>query len=230
MLIQSITETKSAEWFSHGFGRWVWAQERRYCRRMAEDAFGFYALQMGHQKHPVLRRSPVRNYAVIGIGGGCTIVADWTALPFADESVDFVLLAHALESSTMPHAVLRESVRILRPQGKLLLIGFNPWSLLGARMATMPWRSRWISLGRVKDWLSLLNMSVSEGRFAVFMPPLARRTLRRWRWLEKAGRRWWPLGGGVYFISARKTMPGFRLVGRLRHRLPMWATPAEAKR
>ncbi|MBE8158947.1 MAG: class I SAM-dependent methyltransferase [Betaproteobacteria bacterium] len=220
MLIHSWGENKPREWFATRFGRYVLAQERRYCGLMAGDCFGVFALHLGNPPRPP-RRAPQRHCIAVGLDKECAVAADWTALPFAAESVDFVLLAHALESARAPHAVLREAVRVLRPHGRLLIAGFNPWSLLGMRLAELPWRKRWLSLLRVKDWLKLLDMSVTEGRFAVFMPPHeSRRARRRFRWMEKAGRRWWPLGGGVYFISAVKTTPGAQLVGRLRYPPP----------
>ena len=221
MLIQSIGENKPEQWFASGFGHWVMAQERRYCRRMLGEAFGLYALQLGHCRRSLTRAAPVHNHAIVGSDDGCQVFADWTALPFATETVDCVLLAHALEAAATPHAVLRETVRVLRPQGRLLIVGFNPWSLLGARLAVIPWRERWLSLQRVKDWLALLEMSVVEGQFAVFMPPHRWRARRRLGWLEKAGRRWWPLGGGVYFLHAIKRPPAIHPVGRLNYRMPL---------
>lgn len=219
MLIRDIDENQPEEWFNADFGRWVRAQELRYCRRMSEDAFGYFALQMGLCQYPSLLRAPIRNRATVGDGG--TITADLSALPFAADSVDFILLVHALESSHSPHAVLREAARVLRPQGRLLIVGFNPWSLLGARIRRMPWRDNWISLLRLRDWLALLDMAVIEGRFAAFLPPHDKQNRRRWGWMEKAGRRWWPLGGGVYFVSAQKMTVDIRHVGKLR-RLPLW--------
>lgn len=223
MLKQSGGENKTEEWFASGFGRWVLAQEARYCSQMCGEVFGFYALQLGHRRKLILR-SPVRNRAIVGWEDNCDIVADWTALPFAGESADFIVLAHALEESGEPHEVLREAARVLRPHGQMLIVGFNPWSLLGARIADMPWRRDWISLMRIKDWLALLNMSPEEGRFAVFVPPYEMRGgSKRFSWLEKAGRRWWPLGGGVYFLRAVKQTGGMRMIGKLRRRLPAFA-------
>ena len=225
MLIHS--EEKTNQWFAGRFGRYILAQERRHCAQMAED-FGMFALHMGCPPRPP-RRTAQRHCAAVGLEKECEVAADWTALPFASESVDFVLLAHALESSRTPHAVLREAVRVLRPHGRLLVAGFNPWSLL--RAANLPWRKRWLPLPRIKDWLQLLDMSVAEGRFAVFMPPHETRKMRRrFRWMEKAGRRWWPMGGGVYFLSAIKTTPGARLVGRLRYSPPSGRRAAAARR
>ena len=50
------------------------------------------------------------------------IVADASALPFADASLDFVLSAHALEHMWDPIAVLAEWYRVVRPGGYVFLI------------------------------------------------------------------------------------------------------------
>jgi hypothetical protein len=36
--------------------------------------------------------------------------------------------------------------------------------------------------------------------------------LRRFGFLEAAGDRWWPFGGGVYFLHGIKRVPGMRLI------------------
>ena len=217
MLIQDDNNGGIApeQWFDGGFGRLVAAQEQRLCDRLAADSFGFYAVQLGMPNRRLMRRSPVLNNARVGFGEGCDIIADWSALPFADESADLVLLAHALEAAAEPQAVLREAVRVLRPEGRLVIVGFNPWSLLGAfaRPARAPWRDNWLSLARVKDWLSLLQINVTRGMFAVFLPPVAsNRNRRRLAWLERAGRRWWPLAGGVYFLLGIKRRAHLRII------------------
>jgi hypothetical protein len=40
--------------------------------------------------------------------------------------------------------------------------------------------------------------------------------LQRFRWLDAAGDRWWPIGGAVYVIQAIKRVPGMRLL------MPKW--------
>src|SRR5690606_4575216 len=55
------------------------------------------------------------------------------ALPLASQSVDLLVLPHTLEYADDPHAVLREAERVLIHEGRLIIAGFNPWSLWGAR-------------------------------------------------------------------------------------------------
>ena len=222
MIIQKDADAPE-RWFATGFGRLVAAQEQRYCDRLAADSFGFFGVQLGMPARRLMRRSPVLRIVRIGAEKGCDIAAEWSALPLADESADVVLLAHALESAPEPRAVLREAVRVLRPEGRLVIIGFNPWSLLGAfaKPARAPWRKNWLSLARVKDWLTLLQITVVRGMFAVFLPPLAEsKNRRRFAFMERAGRRWWPLAGGVYFLLGIKRRAQMRLITPAFHRPP----------
>ena len=138
--------------------------------------------------------------------------AQWDELPFETESADFIIAAHALEAARNPRGALREIVRVLRPEGKLLIVGFNPVSILAFRAKTSgaPWAGKWVSLHRVKVWLDLLEMTVVEGSFSVFRPPV--RNFQKWAWMEKAGARWWPMAGGVYFVAAIKRRPGARMI------------------
>ena len=126
------------------------------------------------------------------------------------------LLPHALEFASNPHQILREVQRVLVPEGHLIVAGFNPWSLWGVRRALKsgreahyPWCGRFINLPRLKDWLALLGFEVAGGRMSCYAPPFSREQwLGRFRFMEAAGDRWWPIGGGVYFVDAVKRVPG----------------------
>lgn len=54
------------------------------------------------------------------------VVARPSELPLASDSVDVLVLHHTLDVTRHPQQVLRESVRVLRPGGTLLLVGFDP--------------------------------------------------------------------------------------------------------
>ena len=82
------------------------------------------------------------------------------ALPVATESIDTVILPHVLEFASNPHQVLHEVARILKPEGRLFLLGLNPWSpedfLRHLPRKQSRWRSRFVSSHRLLDWLNLL--------------------------------------------------------------------------
>ena len=130
-------------------------------------------------------------------------------LPFEAKSVGLVILPHVLEFSDYPHQILREVERILMPEGNLVVLGFNPLSLWGLtslfRRNRMPWNGRFSTLGRIKDWLALLNFELTAGKMIYHKPPIQSETVRgRLDFLERAGDRWWPLGAAVYAVVARK--------------------------
>jgi hypothetical protein len=128
------------------------------------------------------------------------------------------VMPHALEFTDDPHLMLREAWRVIRPEGQIVVSGFNPFSLFGTRRyfgrgATPPWNGNFITVYRMKDWLSLLGFDVVGGRLDGYVPPFAREPwLNRFRWFEQAGDRWWPIGGGVYFLRATKKVLGMRVI------------------
>ena len=158
---------------------------------------------------------------------------DFDALPFPSNSLDLVVLPHALELARDPHQTLREVERVLVPEGRVVIVGYNPTSLWGARQRLgrmrrgmaigrdrplfMPPDGEFLGYWRLRDWLRLLSFEVEGGRFGCYRPPLAsQRWLDRFGWMEPAGDRWWPVLGAVYFLVAVKRVRGMRLVGLAR--------------
>src|SRR5690606_4793432 len=149
--------------------------------------------------------------------------------PLATQSVDLLTLPHALEYASDPHRVLREAERVLMPEGRLVITGFNPWSLwsLRHRLSRRDWLpecDRLISIARLKDWLKLLSFDMDRGHFGCYVPPVSsERWLRRYAFMEDAGDRWWPVCGAVYVVSAVKRVHGMQIVA------PSWKTRKRAR-
>jgi SAM-dependent methyltransferase len=83
------------------------------------------------------------------------------ALPIAGDSVDILILPHVLEFVADRHQILREAERVLKPEGRLFILGLNPWSLHGI-LQSLPRhssfrRGRCVSSSRVLGWLNLLK-------------------------------------------------------------------------
>ena len=158
---------------------------------------------------------------------------DFDALPFDSNSLDLVVLPHALELARDPHLALREVERVLVPEGRVVIVGFNPTSLWGLRQQLGRWRKRllpgsqrglflpsageFLGYRRLRDWLRLLSFEVEDGRFGCWRPPVASmKWLTRFAWADRVGERWWPVFGAVYFVVAVKRVRGMRLVGMVR--------------
>jgi SAM-dependent methyltransferase len=215
--IQSTAEQLAA-WFDTPLGTYLLERERDYFDHVVVDLFGYNALQCGLPHIDFLRASRIPSRWRLGSSGPIALKADFRDLPIAANSIDLVILPHVLEFSDDPHQILREVVRVLVPEGQVVICGFNPWSLVGLKRyfgtrAQAPWSGRFINLPRLKDWLSLLSFDVVGGRMHGYVPPFSQeRWLRRFSFMDPAGDRWWPFAGGIYFMQAVKRVRGMRVI------------------
>lgn len=207
----------TGNWFNSDVGQYVLEREQVWFDATSADIFGFNALQIGQCHIDFLRanRMPFRFNASITDG---SLRCRPEELPIESQSIDLIALPHLLEFSPNPQLLVREVERVLRPEGRLLLAGFNPLSLWGLRRVAgakqgYPWHGRFLHLTRIKDWLSLMGFELLSGRMVCYAPPVNNAVwLNRFRFMEAAGDRWWAMGGGVYLLHAVKRVKGMRLI------------------
>jgi SAM-dependent methyltransferase len=205
-------------WLGTPAGAHLLAWEQAQFDGATEDVFGFRAAQVGLPEIDFLRANRIPYRFSIALEHGGAVAADALQLPLAPQSIDLLALPHVLEFHTDPHTVLREAERVLRPEGQLVLSGFNTLSLwrlrqLFADRHVAPWNAHFIGLLRLRDWLRLLGFDLNGGMFGCYAPPFQRVDwMRRFDFMEKAGARWWPIAGGVYVIRAIKRVHGMILV------------------
>ena len=219
------------EFYTTQLGRYALAWEQLQFDKLVTDCFGYYALQLGASSVDFLRNSRINNKIIgeesflpltqIREGNRSRIGLLYDELPFESESIDLVILPHTLEVAIDPHAVLREVYRVLIPNGRLILTGFNLISLWGMRYQLQKFGAKpflpgrqFISVFQMKDWLHLLSMSVDRGIFGGYRSTLSVEKMRSDSWIEKAGDRWWPQCGSLYALSAKKVLPGTKFVGK----------------
>jgi SAM-dependent methyltransferase len=224
------------EWFETPPGRYLLAWERAEFDRAVADIFGYHALQLGLPELDTLaaNRMPhkwlgLHDGPPAGVPVRPALFTDYSALPFEANSVDLVVLPHTLELNPDPHATLREVERVLVPEGKVVISCLNPASLWGVRQRRahlyrrlgfgqpyLPDAGEFIGYRRLRDWLRLLNFEVETGNFGCYRPALTtEHWLARFDWMDRAGERWWPILGAVYFVVATKRVRGIKLVGKL---------------
>ena len=204
-------------WFAGDLGAAVLEQERAALNDILQDLFGYYLVQLGAVTPiDLLGASRIRVRIVVDpelpplVEGTC-IRARADTVPISSDSIDVVLVHHCLEFAADPHVILREVERILIPEGHVVIVAFNPWSLWGAwrlirkRGGHPPWYGRFLGLARIKDWLGLLGFDTIEVRPLFFRPPMRHLgVMRRLGFLEKAGERFWPLLAGVHVVVGKK--------------------------
>lgn len=146
-------------------------------------------------------------------------------LNYDDESVDLVVLPFTLDWHHNPHHILREVERILVHEGRLIIYGFNPYSLWGLRnkLSRFPYlpipNKEQITLQKTKDWLQLLSFEIDRGQLACYEPAfMNKKRLQKCAFMNKAGNRWWPFAGAVFYLSATKRHINPSLVGPVTHK------------
>jgi SAM-dependent methyltransferase len=178
--------------------------------------FGEQLLQIGAwgQHDTFLRYARTQRSALVSAGhgaGSADFISDTARLAVTSDSVDAVLLPHTLEWTESPHALLRETDRILRPDGCLVVLSFvpsGPWGLrhLLSSDGYPQGHKRMIREGRLRDWLELLGFEVAPAVTYCHTLPFeqVRRlaTFPRERWAQ----RWAPVLAGGYLLTAQKRM------------------------
>ncbi len=239
------------EWFATPPGQYLLAWEQAQFDLAVADLFGYNALQLGLPELDTLRsnRMPHRWLALpepvepgaapVAGQAAVALVTDAAALPFPAGSLDLLVLPHTLELSADPHHVLREVERVLVPEGRVVVSGFNPASWWGFRQGRarlwertgiddgsglyLPDAGEFIGPWRLRDWLRLLSFEIESDRYGCYRPAVrTEKWLQRTAWMDRAGARWWPVFGAVYFAVAVKRVRGMRVLG------PAWK-PRRAK-
>jgi len=201
-------------WFDSPLGRALLEQERASVGRAVECVFGVQCLQVGAwgpaQSFLDLVRTQRRALVSARRDVPASIRAQPSRLPVQSDSIDALLLPHTLEFEEHPHEVLREAQRALRPEGCLVVLGFEPlgaWALRSrlTRGGFPPGIARQLSAGRVTDWLKLLGLDVDPASRFLFTLPFAKaQTGRLRRWADGTGRMLGSRLSGGYVLVARK--------------------------
>ena len=220
------------EWFETPLGAYLLAWEQAQMDNAVADIFGYHALQLGLPQFNALQGNRMPHQWVACQHAGTTapqvtLVTEFSALPFAESSLDLLVLPHGLDLAADSHAALREVARVLVPEGRVVISGFNPVSLWGLRQRRARRYVQWgvgerflpevdemIGYWRLRDWLRLLSFEVESSRFGCYRPALdSAQWLDRLQWMDRLGERWWPILGAVYFVVAVKRVRGLRLLG-----------------
>ena len=213
-------------WFDSDLGKAVLEAERDIVSPHLTRLFGYHILQLGcSPRHSVISDSPVGHKIIFDskFCQGGKAVADIEELPLATDSIDVVVVHHALDFTPDSHKLLREATRVLRSGGKLLVISFNPLSPWGVSKhlrprSGVPWNGRFIGTRRLTDWLNLLELHVEQVEFGLhFLPLKLKRVLNSVRKSEAFGKRIKSPFGGAYIITGTKqVMPVTPIVPRWR--------------
>lgn len=230
-------EPMLTEWLGSPLGKALIEAERERLSPIISRVFGYHVLQLSCAPAiDMLDDCPVSHqihFAPVWNQNRSIPVADIESLPLSTDSVDAVLLHHSLDYTQDSHRLLREATRVLRPGGRLIILGFNPVSMWGLSKIVRwrrqtPWNARFISRRRLTDWLSLLDFHVESVGYGGFLPPFRHPRFLNLapdfeRWLDHFGN---PTGAFYLIVASKHRVPLTPVIPRWkRMRAPALGAP-----
>ncbi|WP_282572307.1 class I SAM-dependent methyltransferase [Roseomonas acroporae] len=160
-----------------------------------------------------------------GAPRACAVAAEEDALPFPDLFFDRVLLVHGLENAENTRRLLREVWRVLRDDGRLMVVAPNRRGLWAHSENTPFGHGQPFTHGQLDQLLARQLFRVERRDSALFVPPFRARLLLRTAPLwEGVGRALAPRFAGVALVEAEKdvlaALPAAQVVS-LRRRVVM---------
>ena len=210
----SESQTELEVWLQTPFGQRLISQQRHHISQLLRCIFGYHIMQLSISRTLDLTAdSPINHRFQLSpqmpqkkFEPACA-VANFDYLPVDSESIDVGILHHVLDYSPNPYQTLFEASRVIIPNGHLLIVGFNPWSLSGlckpiARVTvnSPQWRRHSLSLAHIVNWLRLLDFEPVCKQYGYYGLPTdsyCRRT-------DIVGRKLLPFCGAFYVLLARK--------------------------
>jgi ubiquinone/menaquinone biosynthesis C-methylase UbiE len=198
-------------WFDTKNGQRLLDLEEEILKEFLEDKFGYYALQINTIGRNLLKKSRMKHHVMID-GKNKNIVCSSKHMPFDSDSIDLTISQHFLEKNHDVSEFFNELYRITIPGGRIIIFSFNPFSFAGFRNLTyfdrkFPWNTQFISMRNVQSKLKDCGFTIEHGKILDYQPLFSDNSYFS-KNLEEAGERWFPLFGNIYFISAKKEVPG----------------------
>lgn len=138
-------------------------------------------------------------------GKGLVSLTTETELPFATESLDRILMVHGLEFAESPPALFHECWRVLKSNGRLLIVVPNRLGLWARADRTPFGHGMPYSYAQISKYLQDNLFVIERKERALFMPPFRSfLVLRSAYTFESFGKFIFPGLAGVHLIEASK--------------------------
>ena len=127
------------------------------------------------------------------------------SLPFADNSIDKLLLVHSIENSENLRQLMREAWRVLSANGKIIIIVPSRQGIWARWDITPFGGGRPYSLNQLRRLMRDTQFEPGKYEYALYMPPF-----KSDYWIhiapiwEKIGQKWFAPLGGVLLLEASK--------------------------
>ncbi len=174
------------DFYASTMGRIVRQLLRDHVARLWPDVRGQAVLALGYAT-PLLRPWLGKVERLIAVmpetqgvafwpkeGPNIACMADLAALPLADESVDRIIALHAMESAIDAEAVVAEIARVLKPEGRVLIIVSRRRGLWAHCEGTPFGTGQPYSAAQLKKLLKEEGFMIERAETALILPPWGR--------------------------------------------------------
>ena len=216
---------------------------RRQIRVVWPDVRGMAVLGLGHatpyltsfrsEAERVLAIAPAAQGVIAWPNGGPgqVALANESELPLPDLCIDRLLMVHAVESSEQLRAMMREAWRVLKGDGRMLIVAPNRASVWARSERTPFGQGHPYTNGQIRRLLRDCMFTPGETRRALHLPPIDRRlVVKAAPVLERIGDAVFQTFGGVLLVEATKQVyaatPGKAVTRRRFVVLPGGSNPA----
>jgi len=136
-----------------------------------------------------------------------TVLTEDHVLPFADASIEKLVLIHAVENANYLRELMNEAWRVLEPNGRVLLVVPSRAGLWAKSDKTPFGQGRPYSMKQLRALLFDLQFVIENHKRALYFPPVHNRfMLAIAPILEIVGEMLMPKFGGVLIVEATKRL------------------------
>lgn len=208
------------------------ATEQRLLNRVLPQLFGYYLVHCCESKQnicdiqssPILKKFRLSSTSIAQQNLNLDAIANYHELPFKCDSLDVIILQHIIEYAPHPALILEQAWQQLIPGGHLVILGYNPHSLLGLWYHLQRKLNKSPSLAHLRHQLGQNNFAIVEEQTDFFLPPLQNiKLLQQLRFLNVVGASICSGQGGIYMLVARKIV---RAITPIK---PVWSQLAFAR-
>jgi len=227
------------QWLDNGLGQLTQRSEQQLLENFLNGTYGKHAVLIGLPRqielikaldlpcHLLLTSLPDHQKRDIN-----TIESNLHELPIASGSVDLVILPHILELVDNPRQLLSEACRIVKPEGHLIICGFNLYSLWGLTKVLRPKnefmpKHHYLHQGTLKKWLHLSDFELVKQSQILYRPPVQNAgVLNKLQFMEWLGNQCHLPWGAIYVLMAQaKVLPLTPIRLRWKQRIPAVSVP-----
>jgi len=185
-----ISNTDNTQaWYRVGAGFRLKEAEEEVLGSILPNLYGYHLVFLGEPELSALAQTTAIKHGILmhprkaQVTSLSTVQGALESVPLLSDSIDIVVMSHTLETANKPTEILRETHRVLIPEGHVIITGFNPYSLWGGwvhykqALGNINHEGAMLSLSRVKDWLQFLNFKIIEVKRFYYRPPLSNQSL-----------------------------------------------------